>query len=174
MSVIQGAVFDDVEIGQDIPNVVKGPMTSAHIMRWSAAMENWHRIHYDYPFTTGHDKNPGLLINGSWKQHMLAQTLRHWRNAAADATIERRNMARAARHWALRVLTKCLLGWDSVTYQRQQRRIDEAHRAQVDFPTPQVANYSVGIAQAADQLRGQACPVGGRAEKAPVEESPDA
>ncbi|MCH7705435.1 MAG: hypothetical protein IIB33_00100 [Chloroflexi bacterium] len=39
--------FDDVEVGMDIPSVVKGPMTQAHIMRWSASQENWHRIHYD-------------------------------------------------------------------------------------------------------------------------------
>ena len=32
-------VFEDVVVGQEIPTVVKGPMTTAHIMRWSAAME---------------------------------------------------------------------------------------------------------------------------------------
>ena len=37
-------------------------------MRWSAAMENWHKIHYDLPFATGHDRLPGLLINGSLQQ----------------------------------------------------------------------------------------------------------
>ena len=25
----------------------KGPLTTVHLMRWSAAMENWHKIHYD-------------------------------------------------------------------------------------------------------------------------------
>ena len=48
-------------------------MTTAHIVRWSAAVENWHRIHYDLPFATGHDKLPNVLINGSWKQHVLVQ-----------------------------------------------------------------------------------------------------
>jgi acyl dehydratase len=73
-----GLVFDDVEIGIDVPELVKGPMTSMHIMRWSAAIENWHRIHYDQPFATGHDGLPDVLVHGSWKQHVLAQLLKDW------------------------------------------------------------------------------------------------
>lgn len=70
--------FDDVEIGSSIPELSKGPMTTAHIMRWSASMENWHRIHYDRPYATEHDKVPDVLVNGSWKQHVLAQMLKDW------------------------------------------------------------------------------------------------
>ena len=73
-----GPVFDDVELGTELPELVKGPMTSIHIMRWSAAIENWHRIHYDQPFATGHDGLPDVLVNGSWKQHVLAQLLKDW------------------------------------------------------------------------------------------------
>lgn len=74
----QGAVFDDVEIGQAIPNVMKGPMTTGHIMRWSAAMENWHRIHYDWKYATEHDGLPDIMVNGSWKQHVMIQLLSDW------------------------------------------------------------------------------------------------
>jgi acyl dehydratase len=70
--------FDDVTVGQDIPTVVKGPMSTAHIMRWSSAMENWHRIHYDWKYATGHDKLPDVVVNGSWKQHVLMQLLNDW------------------------------------------------------------------------------------------------
>ena len=63
----EGAIFDDIEIGQDIPTVEKGPMTTAHIMRWSAAMENWHRIHYDWKYATQHDGLPDVMVNGSWR-----------------------------------------------------------------------------------------------------------
>ncbi|MBZ9894356.1 MULTISPECIES: acyl dehydratase [unclassified Mesorhizobium] len=73
--------FDDVEVGSTIPQIAKGPMTTAHIMRWSAAMENWHRIHYDKPYATEHDKVPDVLINGSWKQHVLSQMLKDWAGA---------------------------------------------------------------------------------------------
>ena len=70
--------FEDVEVGAVLPGLEKGPMTTAHLMRWSAAMENWHKIHYDKPFAMEHDKLPGLLINGSLKQQFVMQLLADW------------------------------------------------------------------------------------------------
>jgi acyl dehydratase len=71
-------VFEDIKPGLELPTLVRGPMTSVHLMRWSATIENWHRIHYDQEFATGHDKLPGLMINGSWKQHFLVQMMCQW------------------------------------------------------------------------------------------------
>lgn len=70
--------FDDVVLGSETPRVVKGPMSTAHIMRWSAAMENWHRIHYDWRYATVHDRLPDVMVNGSWKQHVVIQLLTDW------------------------------------------------------------------------------------------------
>ena len=70
--------FDDVAPAHELPKIKKGPMSTAHIMRWSAAMENWHRIHYDHHYATQHDKLPHVLVNGSWKQHVLVQMLTQW------------------------------------------------------------------------------------------------
>ena len=47
--------FEDFEVGTALPLLEKGPLTSAHLMRWSAAMENWHKIHYDKPFAVESD-----------------------------------------------------------------------------------------------------------------------
>lgn len=77
--------YESIEVGDEIPTLVKGPMTTAHIMRWSAAMENWHKIHYDWRYATEHDKLPDVLVNGSWKQHVLAQLLVDW--AGDDAWV---------------------------------------------------------------------------------------
>ncbi|WP_432842488.1 FAS1-like dehydratase domain-containing protein [Dactylosporangium sp. CA-092794] len=66
------------ELGTRMRPLVKGPMTTQHLMRWSAAIENWHRIHYDRPFAVDHDGLPDLLVNGSWKQHVLVQLLKDW------------------------------------------------------------------------------------------------
>ncbi len=74
----QQVYFDEVQVGQEIPPVVKGPMTTAHIMRWSASMENWHRIHYDKVYAMEHDKLPNVVVNGSWKQHILMQLVKDW------------------------------------------------------------------------------------------------
>ena len=68
--------FEDLEVGAEMPRLVKGPMTNLHIMRWSAAMENWHRIHYDQQFAREVDGLPDVLVNGSWKQQMLCQLVK--------------------------------------------------------------------------------------------------
>jgi len=65
--------WDDAVEGKVAGELDKGRISTSHIMRWSAAVENWHRIHYDYRFATEHDKLPDVLINGSWKQHVLVQ-----------------------------------------------------------------------------------------------------
>lgn len=70
------AYFEDIAEGDELPRLRKGPLTTVHLMRWSAAMENWHKIHYDYPFTVEHDKLPGLLVNGSFKQQFILQLLK--------------------------------------------------------------------------------------------------
>ena len=55
-------VYEDVSIGDEVTPLVKGPMSPVHLMRWSAAMENWHRIHYDEMFAKEHEKLPERLV----------------------------------------------------------------------------------------------------------------
>ena len=71
-------LLEDVETGQAIEPLTRGPLLPPHLMRWSAAIENWHRIHYDQPYAVAHEGLPGLLVNGSWKQHFVLQVLRRW------------------------------------------------------------------------------------------------
>lgn len=68
--------FDDVTVGQDLPPLVIGPLTTTHFFRWSAAMENWHRIHYDQNFAVYHEGLPNVLGQGSWKQCILPRYLK--------------------------------------------------------------------------------------------------
>jgi acyl dehydratase len=74
----EGPEFELLAVGDDLPSLTRGPIREPHLMRWSAAIENWHRIHYDQQFAVNHDHLPGLLINGSWKQHFLVQMVRDW------------------------------------------------------------------------------------------------
>lgn len=68
--------WEDCVPGQTQSRLDKGRISTAHIMRWSAAVENFHRIHYDAPFAIQHDKLPGIVVNGSWKQHVLVQLVK--------------------------------------------------------------------------------------------------
>jgi hydroxyacyl-ACP dehydratase HTD2-like protein with hotdog domain len=72
--------FESVTAGE-ATELTKGPLTTAHLMRWSGATENWHKIHYDQKFTLEHEKLPGLLINGSLKQQFLVEMLKAWAGA---------------------------------------------------------------------------------------------
>ncbi|MDR0808995.1 MAG: hypothetical protein LBE86_07705 [Gemmobacter sp.] len=71
-------LFGQVETGQSITSLQLGPLTTSHLVRWCGASENWHKIHYDAAFAVQHDGLPGLLINGSLKQHFLAKMLKDW------------------------------------------------------------------------------------------------
>lgn len=70
--------FEDVAVGDALPEIQKGPFTTPHLMRWSSAIENWHKIHYDRDFAQQHDKLPDLLVNGSLKQNFLLQICKDW------------------------------------------------------------------------------------------------
>jgi acyl dehydratase len=75
---VRQQLFDDVSIGDALPRLKKAPLTTLHLMRWSAAIENWHRVHYDKKFAIEHDTLPGLLVNGSFKQNFIVQALKDW------------------------------------------------------------------------------------------------
>ncbi|MFM0077038.1 acyl dehydratase [Paraburkholderia sediminicola] len=75
---IEPRYFDDVRIADRLPELTKGPLTTTHLMRWSSAIENWHKIHYDRTFTQEHDRLPDLLVNGSLKQNFLVQIVKEW------------------------------------------------------------------------------------------------
>lgn len=72
----QQLYFDDVEIGHMMPELVIGPLSTTHFFRWSAAIENWHRIHYDQNFAIYHEQLPNVLGQGSWKQSILMRFLK--------------------------------------------------------------------------------------------------
>jgi acyl dehydratase len=78
MSTTAQLVFEDVAAGDEVTPLVRGPMRTLHLMRFSAATENWHRIHWDQDFATRHDGLPDMPVNGSWKQHFLVQMMSDW------------------------------------------------------------------------------------------------
>lgn len=69
--------YEDVQVGQETPKYVQR-FTEVHFVRWCFAMENTHRIHYDYPFAVNHDKLPGILFHGSWRMSIIPSWLKDW------------------------------------------------------------------------------------------------
>ena len=64
--------YEDIDEGFELPKYIYS-QTPTHLFRWSAAIENFHRIHYYLRFGLNHDKNPSLLVHGSWKQSVVPQ-----------------------------------------------------------------------------------------------------
>lgn len=73
-----GRVFEDVAVGDTLPPIETPVLSTAHLVRWSAAIENWHRIHYDRPFAIEHDALPDVAVPGSWKQQILYRLVKDW------------------------------------------------------------------------------------------------
>ena len=81
--------IEDLAVGDESPRLVKEPITTAHLVRWAAAMENWHRIHFDRRYATEHDGLPDVVVNGSWKQHVLMQLVTDWAGEAGVVVANR-------------------------------------------------------------------------------------
>ena len=101
--------LEEVAVGDLLPPLTKGPMQSPQLMRWSAAIENWHKIHYDSRFAIGHDKLPDILVNGSLKQQFILQLLKDWAGSAGWAWKARYQFR------AMNLVGETLFVWGKVT-----------------------------------------------------------
>lgn len=62
------------------------------LFRYSAVTFNGHRIHYDYPYVTGTEGYPGLVVHGPLTATLLAEHLRaHWPASPVRLTIRARS-----------------------------------------------------------------------------------
>lgn len=61
--------------GTPLPPLEKPRFTSAHILRWLAAQQNWDKIHFDQQFCRDVAKLEAPVINGALKQHLIVQFL---------------------------------------------------------------------------------------------------
>ena len=67
--------FEDVTEGMELTPVVKGPLTTTHLVRWAAANGNYARIHWDLPFAQMQQGLENVVVNGSLKNQYLGQLL---------------------------------------------------------------------------------------------------
>lgn len=61
--------------GTALEPLEKPRFTSAHIVRWMAAQQNWDRIHFDQAFCRDVAGLEAPVINGALKQHLIIQFL---------------------------------------------------------------------------------------------------
>ena len=67
--------FEDMSVGMELDQVIKGPLTTTHLVRWAAANGNYARIHWDLPFAQIHQGLSNVVVNGSLKNQYLGQLM---------------------------------------------------------------------------------------------------
>jgi len=68
--------WDDLQAGQDLPEITKKP-TYAHLFMFSAATWNRHMIHYNAAYAKG-DGLPDVAVHRALIGNYLAQLLGNW------------------------------------------------------------------------------------------------
>ena len=68
--------YEDIEIGQSIPALVKHP-TPRQLVMWAAASEEYYEVHYDKDFAQ--EKGlPGIIVHGMLQMSFLGQMMTDW------------------------------------------------------------------------------------------------
>jgi acyl dehydratase len=76
MTADQQVYLDDIEVGDELPSLVKTCSTRQLVM-WAAASGDFYEIHYDLGFAAA-NRLDGLLVHGALKHAFLGQLLHDW------------------------------------------------------------------------------------------------
>ncbi|MBI2916888.1 MAG: dehydratase [Chloroflexi bacterium] len=68
--------WEDVEVGMEIPSLVKKP-SSKELVMWAGASGDFYQIHYDKDFATGTGLS-GIIVHGALKNSYLGQLVTDW------------------------------------------------------------------------------------------------
>ena len=77
--------YEDVEVGMEIPPLVKNP-TTRQLVKWAGASGDFYEIHYDKDFATAAGL-PGVIVHGRLKSAFLGQLLTDW--IGEEGTVEK-------------------------------------------------------------------------------------
>ena len=87
--------FDQINVGDALPPVIRGPMTTGHLVRWASANGNYARIHWDLPYAMLRQGLSNLVVNGSLKNEYLYILLQRFAGEAGwvrEMYLEHRGM----------------------------------------------------------------------------------
>jgi len=73
----KGVAFDHVNVGDEIPRLVVGPVTLQDVVEWCGAEEDYLNIHYDEAAAKASGL-PGCVIQGTYKLGMLGKMVTDW------------------------------------------------------------------------------------------------
>lgn len=73
----EGSTIDEVNVGDEIPRLVVGPVTIQDLAEWCGAEEDYLNIHYDEAAAKATGL-PGCIIQGAFKCGMLGRMVTDW------------------------------------------------------------------------------------------------
>ena len=73
----EGSTIDEVNVGDEIPRLVVGPVTIQDLVEWCGAEEDYLNIHYDEAAAKATGL-PGCIIQGTFKCGMLGRMVTDW------------------------------------------------------------------------------------------------
>ena len=74
----QEIYFDDVAVGDVIPQREYGPLTIVATVRWAGLQENWQHLHYDRDHVRQHNGLRTFIASGAYRQALLIRMRTDW------------------------------------------------------------------------------------------------
>lgn len=71
------ATFESLKVGDEIPKLVKGPVTRQHLTEWCAAENDYYPIHFDARIAKRMGL-PGAPIQGTYRYALMGQMIARW------------------------------------------------------------------------------------------------
>ena len=69
--------FEEIKIGDELPELRKGPVTRQMLVEWCAAENDYYTLHYDERVAEKMNLR-GTPIQGTFKYAMMGQMVEHW------------------------------------------------------------------------------------------------
>lgn len=70
--------FEDVAVGDSIPQCEYGPLTIVDTVRWAGLQENWQHLHFDRDNVREHNGLKTFIASGAYRQALLMRVLTDW------------------------------------------------------------------------------------------------
>ena len=78
MALQQPVHFEDVQIGDTIPQRQYGPLTIIDTVRWAGLQENSQKLHFDRDHVRQHNGLKTFIASGAYRQALLMRMLTDW------------------------------------------------------------------------------------------------
>ena len=75
---MQQCHFEDVAVGDSIPQREYGPLTIVDTVRWAGLQENWQHLHFDRDHVRQHNGLKTFIASGAYRQALLTRLLTDW------------------------------------------------------------------------------------------------